>query len=310
LLAGDNTWCGSTDAESVRLKRREIADRYRKRFDRDTKRLIELYRLASDRHGDILPDDDQGRLFAFVMAHHLAEPNRIRANLAELAPWYDDDDADKLIKAVAKRRYRWSADKLASAKWLNVSYAERQALGLTTIGAFDVPKAEREKLRRERYRPRKRTLDRAWRQRRRRKQGKPTRDAWLQDNSASRDKPWLALGIGRTKYYALKRAECLVAGAVVAPPSARTGPSFTYTVSKRERTTCPPPRQRLAPKRQRHHHVNAKSPSKRQRRMAVRAGSSLAAQAPPQSPASVPATLTSPWRVTVSDRLLSRPGAA
>jgi hypothetical protein len=325
MLAGDNAWRGSTDAEAVRLKRHEIAERHgrgRFKYDRETACLLDLYRLAKHRYGGTLPDNKEGRDFAFVLAAVVGEPKRIRANLAEIAPWYDDDEADRLIKSVAKRRYRWKPDTLASPKWLNVSYAERQALGLKTIGAYDMPKAEREKLRRERYRPLKRAKERAWHERRRRKQGKPTRPAWLQANSASREKPWLAAGVSRSTWYRRCR---------------ETGCSCTYTVDKRDRTTClTPPSQRLAPKPRRHASTTVTRKRKRQGRplslrltegsatrfkgkKAVRDRGRLAAAAPPQNPASVPATLTSPWgpvigpprgHVTVSDRLLSRPGAA
>ncbi|MDC0738934.1 hypothetical protein N6L24_11645 [Cognatishimia sp. SS12] len=44
---------------------------------------------------------------------------------------------------------------------------------------------------------------------RRAAQGAATRDEYLAKNSASRTKPWLALGIGRTKYYELKKAGTL-----------------------------------------------------------------------------------------------------
>jgi hypothetical protein len=175
---------------------REIALRYRNRhgFDFDSERDEDLNRLARHRYGDTLPDSDEGRRFALVMAHHLGEPDSIRAYLDRAAPWYDEDDADKLIKAVIKKRYRWSADQLASTKWLAVSYAERQMLGLRTIGAYDMSKRERTAMRRERYRERHRQNDRAYREQQRRANAKPTRAAWLQANSASRTKPWLAAG--------------------------------------------------------------------------------------------------------------------
>jgi hypothetical protein len=300
-------------------RHREIALRYGRehRFDRDAARLDDLHRLAKHRYGGTLPDNADGYRFAFVMAHVVGGPNRIRANLAELAPWYDDDEADKLIKGVARKRYRWSADKLASSKWLNVSNAERETLGFKTIGAYDMPKKEREKLRRERYRPTKRAKERAWRERRRRQQGKLTRAEWLQANSASRTKPWEAAGVSRRTWYRRRG----------------TGASFTYTVDKRERQTCAkPPSQRLAPKPRRHASTTVtrkrqgRPPSLRltrgsatrsKEKMAVRDRGRLSAQAPPQSRDSLPA-LASPWgplpwpqtgRVTVSDRLLSRPGA-
>jgi hypothetical protein len=348
---------GCCSARHLCPRHREIARRYGRehRFNLDSERLDELHRLARARYGGTLPDNADGRRFAFVLAHVVGEPNRIRANLAELAPWYPDDDADKLIRAVAKRRYRWSADAIASPKWLNVSNAERDKLGLKTIGAYDMPKAEREKLRRDRYRPRKRTLGRAWRQRDRRKQGKPTRAEWLA-NSASRTKPWEAFGWCRRTWERHGKP---------APGTDVASASSTYTVYKRERHTCDTPSDRLAPNvplgahasplrlrglpprkmavRDRkalaaapHRNASTKVTRKRQgrppslrltkgsgarlkeKKRAVRGRGLLSAQAPPQSLANVPVALTSPWgpwtgpprgHVTVSSRLLSRPGA-
>jgi hypothetical protein len=133
--------------------------------------------------------------------------HRVRGWIGECAPWMNDDDrADDLVKKVATRRYRFSADKLA--KWLNVTYAERQKLGLRTIGAFDIPKEQRTTLRRERYHQRKRVKDREWHDRQRRQQGKPTRSEWLKANSASRKRPWLAAGFSRRTWYRRRGTGC------------------------------------------------------------------------------------------------------
>jgi hypothetical protein len=179
---------------------REIAHRYRAGsrfvFDLNSERRDELIHLAHARYGDALPDNDEGERFACVMAHHISEPNRVRAYLDAAAPWYDEDDADKLIKSVARKPYRWTADTLASAKWLNVSYEERQRLGLRTIGAFDMPKKEREALRRKDYRERKRELKR----RRRRANGMRPR-AQYEAESLSRTKPWETAGMSRATWY-------------------------------------------------------------------------------------------------------------
>jgi hypothetical protein len=282
---------GCCSARHLCPRHRAIADRYRrkrKHFDYNTKRLDELERLAKHRYGGTLPE-----CFAYV------------------------------IQTVANGR-RWKSDTLASPKWLNVSYAERQALGLMTIGAFDVPKKEREALRRERYRPRKRTLDRAYRQRRRRANGAKPR-AQYEAESASRTKPWLAAGFRcrRTWERHGKPSEAV--------SQVRRAPILSYSG---ERRTCDTSRQRLAPKPRRHASTTVTrkrqgrplslrltrgSATRSKDKRAVRGRGRLSAQALPQSPASLPAALASPWgplpwpqtgRVTVSDSLLSRPGAA
>jgi hypothetical protein len=181
-------------------KHRIVAHRYRVGsrfvFDLNSERLDELHRLAQHRYGDTLPDNDEGERFVFVMAHHIGEPNRVREFLDNIAPWYDEDDADRLIKSVAQKCLRWKTDTLASPKWLNVSYAERQRLGLRTIGAFDMPKKERAALRRGNARERRRELKR----RRRRANGMRPRVQY-ETESLSRTKPWETAGVSRATWY-------------------------------------------------------------------------------------------------------------
>jgi hypothetical protein len=169
---------------------REIARHYkrkRKPFMYADKRIEEIEPVMFGRYGEVLPDDEMGRRFVTVLANHMGEAKRIRIMLANHAPWYPEDDADDLIRRVERRRTKLSADSLA--KYLNVTYAERTKYGLRTIGAYDMPKEERTKLRRERYQERKRELDRVWQEKRRRANG-----AKPQAESASRTKPWLAAG--------------------------------------------------------------------------------------------------------------------
>jgi hypothetical protein len=174
-----------------------------------------------------------GRRFVFIMANHLVQPLRIRTWLADAAPWYGDDEADKLIQRVERSRTYWGPDTLASAKWLNISYAVRKALDLRTIGAFDMSKAERKRLWREGYRDRKRELDRAWRERQRRKRGITPRAAWEAAHNTNRTKPWEAAGVSRRTWYRNRG----------------TGPSCAYIFPNGDsRHTCVTPRKPRRPK--------------------------------------------------------------
>jgi hypothetical protein len=174
-----------TDAQLA--KHAEIARRYSKPFHFAEKRIEEVEDIALHRYGDILPEDEMGRRFVFVLANHMGEAKRILIMLANRAPWYPEDDADELIARVERRRTRWKPDTLA--KFLNVTYAEHKDHKLRTIGALDMPKAERKALRRARYRERERGLDRLRKTKRRRANGaKPHAE------SASRTKPWEAAG--------------------------------------------------------------------------------------------------------------------
>lgn len=79
---------------------------------------------------------------------------------------------------------------IALASSLRLSDTARQRLRIKTIGACDVTKAERERLRRERWNA---------------KRSNQTRDSYLAANTASRAKPWEAEGISRAKWYRLGR---------------------------------------------------------------------------------------------------------
>ena len=96
------------------------------------------------------------------------------------------------------RRYR--ADTVARA--LNVTYAERQRLGLTTIGAIDVSASGRALLRKRRSKKRKADARRA--------KGAVPR-AVYEAESAEHTRPWEPLGISRRTFYRRKAAKNRVA---------------------------------------------------------------------------------------------------
>src|SRR5262249_1358107 len=84
-----------------------------------------------------------------------------------------------------------SADNLA--RFLGVVYADRQALGLTTIGSVDIKKRARKELRKRRNRLVKEAKRRAAGMR-------PQRE------SLSATKPWEKLGISRATWYRQNKA--------------------------------------------------------------------------------------------------------
>jgi hypothetical protein len=87
-------------------------------------------------------------------------------------------------------RQRRTADRLA--RFLGVTRAQRQQLGITTIGAIDVGKRARALLRKRRLR--------LYLERRRRAQDAVSRTTW-EENSLMRTKPWEAEGISRRTWY-------------------------------------------------------------------------------------------------------------
>jgi hypothetical protein len=189
-------------ARLIKAKHREIAVRYRhgkKSISMAAIRCAEINRLLNSRYGAVLPDDDAGKDDASIMVHHLAQISgdqraRIAAWIALRAPWMHAADTESLIAAAIAKPLRWRADKLAVR--LNLTAADRARLGIKTIGACDMTKAEREAARKARKRQAKREGRRA-------KGVKPR--AEYEQQSISRTKPWEAEGISRPQWYRRQR---------------------------------------------------------------------------------------------------------
>lgn len=146
-----------------------------------------------------LPDDATGRACAEIMVHHLAgvpeDPRQsIPPWLEQWAPWLSIADAKALMAEAILRPRRWKADKLA---WrLKLTDADRDQLGITTIGSIDISRAERT-ARREARKYERLIV------RRRLKGAKPR--AEYEAQSLSRTKPWTALGMSRAAWYRARK---------------------------------------------------------------------------------------------------------
>ena len=103
-------------------------------------------------------------------------------------------DAEAILEEAASTPKQMKADELA--KWLGVTYVERQKLGLTRIGAKDVGKRSRTILRKLR--------DRRAKERKRRERGARPRSEY-EANSLSKTKPWEQLGLSRARWYRIGR---------------------------------------------------------------------------------------------------------
>jgi hypothetical protein len=181
----------TSEDEAARRKRRKSAS-----FA--AIRAAELNLEFSDRYGGmLLPDDDGGQDDVHLALHHLAETtsakSRIRNWLRMRAPWFDDDDA---IARILENPRKYRADQLAAEIGLT---AERRArLGITTIGAIDLPAKARKKLRKAKNVEYQRAL--------RRKAGAKPR-AEYEAQSAERAKPWLELGMSRATWFRRRAAQ-------------------------------------------------------------------------------------------------------
>lgn len=133
------------------------------------------------------------------MVHHLAgvpeDPRQsIPPWLEQWAPWLSIADAKALMAEAILRPRRWKADKLA---WrLKLTDADRDQLGITTIGSIDISRAERT-ARREARKYERLIV------RRRLKGAKPR--AEYEAQSLSRTKPWTALGMSRAAWYRARK---------------------------------------------------------------------------------------------------------
>ena len=94
--------------------------------------------------------------------------------------------ASEITEEASITRKHLSADNLAM--FLGVTYQQRQALRLTTIGSINVKKGARKELRKR--------ADRIYREKRRRARGMRPR-AEYETNSLSATKPWEKLGMSR-----------------------------------------------------------------------------------------------------------------
>jgi hypothetical protein len=150
------------------------------------RRIVELHRLYRARYGYVLPDNAAGRRAVTVIAHHIKDTEAIRKWTDLWAPWMSAAETDATVREVVAFPAKWKGQPLAML--LGVFDAERQRLGLRTVGAADVDAAERKR--------RRRAQQCQSQQRLRRARGAVPRQQY-EENSASRLKPWEAFGVSR-----------------------------------------------------------------------------------------------------------------
>jgi hypothetical protein len=165
---------------------------------RKNKRFRELETVfAYYWRGIELPDDDAGRDCLYIAACHIWHLGRkcgpvaaIEAWALRWAPWCGADELAALIKRVEVNPRKWKADPLGVE--LRLPFELRQALGITTIGSFDLDKDGR-KMRRAQISKERSAA-------RRRKNGAISRSEYLA-RAEYQTKPWQALGISERTYY-------------------------------------------------------------------------------------------------------------
>ena len=159
-------------------------------------RLREVEKVIKARHGAIVPETDDGDLYIRAAAFSCTGQD-VRQWCARWALWASPELIAQIAAASAKKRHMMSANGVAGL--LLVTMEERTRLGLNTIGACDMSLAERKALMKQRKLERDRVLVET----KRRAAGKQSRNSYLAEHSASRDKPWLPAGMSRAKWYRL-----------------------------------------------------------------------------------------------------------
>lgn len=161
-----------------------------------TIRCRELEQLFRDCCGPVLPNDDAGREDIEILLHHIAHKQAgdrkwlMEDAMDRLTPWLVGRERAALIRKVFRKPITYRADTLAEL--LGLTYARRQRLGITTIGAIDMPLKERKKL--------NRAHDREYQRNKRRAAGCQPRDQY-ESNSVSRKQPWKAEGVSQRTWY-------------------------------------------------------------------------------------------------------------
>lgn len=152
-------------------------------------RLREIERVITARHGQFVPATDDAD--AYLRAAALSNSGQdVAAWCARWAPWADRLLIEAIEQEAAHRRHMLRADEVA--KMLSVKLDERDRLGLSTIGACDVPRSERL----SRAREKKREADRNRLATKRAAAGSSDREAYV-TGSLSRTRPWELEGISR-----------------------------------------------------------------------------------------------------------------
>ena len=174
--------------------------RKRTPFSMAAKRAREIAMLVLYRHR-WLPDTDDRSIYLEMAAHHLKPRDgdlvfaldlwarRVGAKLS-------DRELSRVARNVSAKPRLFKADTLGNL--LRVTYDERSKLKLTTIGCYDVSKAQRRRLRKQK----RRLNDQA----RRRENGAIPRAQYLA-NSLTRQQPWLVAGISRRTWYRRRQTQ-------------------------------------------------------------------------------------------------------
>jgi hypothetical protein len=198
-------------------------------------RVREIETIIRHRHGAYVPDPsgtddvDQCHAYLTAVAGSLGE---IRGWARRWMPWLQDESAFKEAEALqAKLQTARRGERLLPAdaigRLLMVRHAERDQLGLTTIGCCDLSKDERESAARAKKRLRDRERQRA----KRKVEGRIERLCYIA-GSAEATRPWEAAGVSRATWYRQRKSGT--------PLARETGPSRAMIYNGGDTPVSPP----------------------------------------------------------------------
>ena len=164
-------------------------------------RLGELKRVLLRRYGHELPDDDAGRadleLLLDVVSFARDARRRMKNIIETWAPWMDTAESYELVENVLRKPpYERKIKKDDLGERLNLTFLERQALGIRTIAPADLTPEEFEEKRREQRRAKRREQ----KERARRKAGVKSRIV-KRATSLAHLKPWEKLKMSRATWF-------------------------------------------------------------------------------------------------------------
>ena len=168
----------------------------KKRFDMPTMRRLEIERYARDL--DVANTDD---FLSFLVAWQWHNPNSKDAAGAlmmaakRMGGAIAEEQAEQIINEADTVPKCRKADALG--RYLRLTDKMRTALGITTIGSFDLSKRQRALRKRERSRARK--------EMKRRAAGQKPRAEYL-SGAKSRTQPWKLEGKSRSLWYSRRKA--------------------------------------------------------------------------------------------------------
>src|SRR5262245_3958616 len=164
-----------------------VRKRQRKNFDFTAKRRREIVLHA--RHVGAMDTEDRSRWLIAWVLHNPKATDQIWSVMEaakRMGGEITEAEASAITEEASITRKHLTADDLA--KFLGVTYAQRQAVRLTTIGSVNVKKRARKELRKRR--------DRLAKEKKRRVVGMRP-----QSQSLSRTQPWREMGMSRAVWY-------------------------------------------------------------------------------------------------------------